>query len=210
MTIRSAAGQTARPLQAARAAAVAITALAVGALGFGLAAIPLPAQAQQVVAAQSEIAFTTRQMGVPVDGRFRRFDAKAAFDPKRPEAARIEIVVDLGSASIGTAETEAELAKPDWFDTPKFPSATFRSQAVRAVGPGRYEVTGTFTLKGQSRPVTVPVAWTQAGDSGTAEGSFALRRLEFGVGTGEWKDPTLVADEVRVCFRLRLAGVGAP
>jgi polyisoprenoid-binding protein YceI len=187
-----------------------LTLIVGAAIGLAAALAPRPAPAQQVVAAQSEIAFTTRQMGVPVDGRFRRFEAKAAFDPKRPEAARIEITVDLASASIGTAETEAELAKPDWFDTPKFPSATFRSQAVRSLGPGRYEVTGTFTLKGQSRPVTVPVAWAQTGDSGTAEGSFALKRLEFGVGVGEWKDPTLVADEVRVRFRLRLAGVAAP
>ena len=91
----------------------------------------LPAQAQQkLVPAQSEIAFLTRQMGVPVDGRFRKFDAQVAFDPKQPTAAKISFTIDLGSATIGTAETEAELLKPDWFNTQKFPQATFTSTAV--------------------------------------------------------------------------------
>lgn len=73
--------------------------------------------------AQSEIAFTTRQMGVPVDGRFRRFDAQLSFDPRQPAAGQLELRVDLASASIGTAETEAELAKAEWFDTRRHPSA---------------------------------------------------------------------------------------
>ena len=187
---------------------------ALGGAALGLAAALVwpaaPASAQTFVPAQSEIVFTSRQMGVPVDGRFRRFDVKAAFDPKKPEAAKLEISVDMASAQIGTAEIEAELAKPDWFDSARITTATFRSSAVRALAPGRYEVTGTFTLKGNSRPLTVPVTWTQSGDAGTAEGQFAIRRLDFGIGGGEWKDPSLVADEVRVRFRVRLAGVAAP
>ncbi|MFA6616175.1 MAG: YceI family protein, partial [Hydrogenophaga sp.] len=75
---------------------------------------PLAAQAQQqIVPAQSEIGFVSRQMGVPVDGTFHKFDAQVAFDPKHPATAKIGFTIDLASASIGTAETEAELVKPD-------------------------------------------------------------------------------------------------
>lgn len=78
------------------------------------------------------------------------------------------------------------------------------------MAPGRYEVAGTFHLKGQVRSLVVPVRWVQTGEAATAEGQFTLRRLEFGIGVGDWKDPALVADEVQVRFRLRLAGVPGP
>ena len=173
-----------------------------------LLAASLPAAAQQkIVPAQSEIAFVTRQMGVPVDGKFRQFDAQVAFDPKQPAAAKIGFTIDLGSASIGTAETEAELVKPDWFDTKKFPKATFTSTGVKPAGAGRYDVTGTLSIKGSSQPVTVPVTLVQAGGNTTATGAFALKRLDFKIGDGDWKDTSIVANDVQVKFKLTLTGV---
>ena len=168
----------------------------------------LPAQAQQkLVPAQSEMTFLTRQMGVPVDGRFRRFDAQVAFDPKQPAAAKISLTIDLGSAAIGTAETEAELLKPDWFDTQKFPQASFTSTAVKPAGTGKLEVTGTLSIKGSRQAVTVPVLLAQAAGLTTATGSFALKRLDFRIGDGDWRDTSVVANEVQVTFKLTLTGV---
>ena len=88
-----------------------------------------PACAQQLVPAGSEIAFTSKQMGVPVDGKFRKFDAQVSFDPKKPEAAKIAFSIDLASVSLGAAETEGEVVKPDWFDTKKFPQASLPPRA---------------------------------------------------------------------------------
>jgi polyisoprenoid-binding protein YceI len=170
---------------------------------------PLAAQ-QRVLAAQSEIGFTSRQMGVPLQGRFRNFDAQLEFDPKQPEAARFALRIDLASVSLGAAETEAELAKPGWFDTRRFPQAGFTSTRVKSAGPGRYDVTGTLTLKGTSQELTVPVTLLQAGPTTTASGAFTIRRLDYRIGDGDWSDPALVADEVQVRFRLALAGVAPP
>jgi polyisoprenoid-binding protein YceI len=175
------------------------------------AAAPLSVLAQQrLLPAQSEIGFTSKQMGVPVDGRFRRFDAQIAFDPKQPAAAKIGLTVDLASVSFGIAETEAEIAKPDWFDTRAFAQATFRSTDVKALGGGRFEVAGKLAIKGTSRDIVVPVQLAQDGAGTTASGSFVIRRLDFRIGDGEWKDTALVADEVQVRFRLALTGVGSP
>jgi polyisoprenoid-binding protein YceI len=80
---------------------------------------------QALVPAQSDIAFTSRQMGVPVDGRFKKFGAQIAFDPKKPEASKIAFTIDLGSVSLGAVEAETELAKSDWFNTKAFPQAFF-------------------------------------------------------------------------------------
>ena len=177
-------------------------------LSFALLAVALPAGAQQeLVAAQSRIAFTSHQMGVPVEGRFKRFDAQIAFDPKQPQAAKIAIDIDLASVSLGTAETEAELAKPDWFGTRQFPKASFRSTGVKALGGGRFDVAGQLSIKGASRDLVVPVALAQSGGVTTASGAFTLRRLDFRIGDGDWKDTSMVANDVQVNFKLVLGGV---
>jgi polyisoprenoid-binding protein YceI len=185
------------------------TSLAITLAIASLAAAPLPALAdQKLLPAQSEISFTSKQMGVPVDGRFRKFDAQVAFEPKKPEAAKISFTVDLASATLGSAETDAELAKPDWFSTKLFPQATFQSSSVKATGPGKFEVTGKLAIKSISHDVVVPVTLLQAGDQTTASGSFALKRLDFRIGDGDWKDTSMVADAVLVKFKLVLSGVG--
>ena len=163
----------------------------------------------KLVPAQSEIAFTSKQMGVPVDGRFKSFTAQVAFDPKKPDAAKIALSIDLGSASLGAPETEAELARPDWFSTKLFPQATFQSSAVKAAGPGKFEVAGKLTIKGASRDVVVPVALAQASGNTTASGVFVIKRLDFKIGDGDWNDPALVANDVQVKFKLTLTGVAA-
>ena len=183
------------------------TVLVLAALSFAGVGVPAWAQ-QKLVPAQSEIAFTSKQMGVPVDGTFRKFDAQVAFDPKKPEAAKIAFTVDLASASLGAPETEAELAKADWFNTKMFPQATFQSGAVKALGAGRFEVSGKLVIKSATRDVVVPVTLTQAAGNTTASGSFAIKRLDYKIGDGDWKDTSMVADPVQIKFKLVLTGVG--
>jgi polyisoprenoid-binding protein YceI len=175
-----------------------------------LAAFATPVLAQQkLVPAQSEIAFTSKQMGVPVHGKFKKFDAQVAFDPKKPEAAKISFAIDIGSATLGSAETEAELVKPDWFNTKAFPQATFQSGAVKATGAGKFDVAGKLAIKGATHDVVVPVTLTQAGANTTASGAFTIKRLDFKIGDGDWKDTSMVANDVQVKFKLTLTGVGA-
>jgi polyisoprenoid-binding protein YceI len=162
---------------------------------------------QKLLPAQSEVAFTSRQMGVPVDGKFRTFNAQVAFDPKKPETARIGITIDLASVSLGAPESEAELVKQPWFDTKKFPQASFQSTSVKATGPGKFDVAGKLAIKGNARDVVVPVTLAQAGGVTTASGAFALMGLDFRIGEGEWADTSMVANDVQVKFRLALSGV---
>lgn len=171
------------------------------------AAQPRPAQ---LIPAQSEIAFTTRQMGVPVEGRFGKFSATIALDPKKPEAGSVAFTIDTASARFGAPELDGEVAKPVWLASAKFPQATFQSSALKAIGPGRYEVAGKLTIKGAAQDIVVPVALAQNGASGTATGSFTLKRLAFRIGEGEWADTSMLADDVTVRFKLALGGLAAP
>lgn len=172
-----------------------------------LVALTIPSFAQTLVPAQSEIGFTTTQMGVAVNGRFNRFQAQVAFKPQALESSRVMIAVDIASVSFGVAELEAEVAKPTWFDGKRFAQATFQSSSIRPAGHRRYEVLGRLSIKGSVREIVIPVTMTQTADTTTASGSFVLRRLDFGVGDGEWKDTSMVGNDVRVGFRLGLRGV---
>lgn len=164
---------------------------------------------QKLVPAQSEITFAARQMGVPVEGRFKKFDAQVAFDPKNPAAAKIGFTIELGSATMGSPDSDAELPKADWFDTKKFPQATFQSTTVKAAGPGKFEIAGKLTIKGASQNVVVPAALAQAGANTTVTGAFVIKRLDFKIGDGDWKDTSMVANDVNVKFKLVLTGVPA-
>ena len=176
---------------------------------LALAAITLagPALAQQVLPAQSEIAFVSRQMGVPVEGKFKQWTAQIAFDPKNPAAGKVGFTIQTGSASFGSPETDAEVPKAPWFNVAKFPTASFTSSAIKPLGGGRFDVAGTLSIKGSSQPVVVPVTVVQSGASSTASGSSTIKRLDFKIGEGEWADTSMVANDVTVKFKLALTGM---
>jgi polyisoprenoid-binding protein YceI len=160
-----------------------------------------------LVAVGSEIAFTTKQMGVPVEGKFGKFTAQITLDPRKPETGSVAFSIDTGSARFGSAELDAEVPKATWLNVPKFPQATFISTAVKAAGPGKFEVSGKLSIKGASKDVTVPVQVTQTAANSTAFGSFIIKRLDFQVGDGDWADTSLLVNDIQVRFKLQLTGL---
>jgi polyisoprenoid-binding protein YceI len=180
-------------------------------MGVVLAAASGVASAQQaLVPAQSELSFVSRQMGVPVEGRFRQFDAQMVFDPAQPARSKVSFRVDIASISMGSREVDVELPKPVWFNTARFPQALFESTSVKGLGGGKFEVAGRLTVKGVGSEVVVPVTLAQPnGPSGLtwATGSFPIKRLTFKIGENEWADTSMVADDVQVRFKLALQGV---
>ena len=168
-----------------------------------------PAQPKPAVlqSAGSEIAFTTRQMGVPVEGKFGKFSAQVMLDPKKPETGSVAFTIDTGSARFGSAELDAEVPKATWLNVPKFPQASFQSTAIKAAGAGKFEVAGKLSIKGVTQNIVVPVQLVQVGATSAASGSFAIKRLAYKVGDGEWTDTSLLADDVQVRFKLVLTGL---
>ena len=171
------------------------------------ALLALPALAQQkLVPERSEIAFVSKQMGVPVEGRFKKFDAQVSFDPAKLATSTVAFTVDMGSASL-SKEADAELIRPTWFNVPKFPQASFKSTAIKALGGGKFEVAGKLAIKGNSQDVVVPITLAQTGADTVATGAFTIKRLAFKIGENEWADTSMVADDVQVKLKLALAGV---
>ena len=179
-----------------------------GLLSLGLTIMTSAAQALEYTrlqADQSRIEFVYQQMGVKVDGRFKSFTADLRFDPAKPTAAKASFDVALASIDTGAAESDQEVAGKGWFHTKDFPSAKFVATRVKPLGGQRFEVAGTLTIKGQSRPVVVPAQFTAQGKTGVFEGSFVIKRGDFSIGEGPWAKFDILANEVLVKFRMTAA-----
>ncbi|MEQ1535308.1 MAG: YceI family protein [Burkholderiaceae bacterium] len=188
--------------------AVVAASLAAAALLVTQPAIAQVAAQQKLSPAQSEVGFQFKQMGVPVDGKFTKFDAQVSFDAAKLTTSKVNFTVDIASATLGDKATDAELPKATWFNTAKFPQATFASSSIKALGAGKFEVAGKLSIKGVAQDVVVPVTMTQAAAVTTAVGTFPMKRLTYKIGEGEWADTSMVADPVQVKFKLALTGVG--
>lgn len=154
---------------------------------------------------QSSITFVSKQMGVPVEGSFRKYTARIAVDPDRPETGTARIDIDLASIDTGNTEADEEVAGGKWFDTRNHPVASFVSSSVKQSGQGRYTASGKMTIKGKSLDVNAPFTLKQNTDTLIIDGMFPLRRLDYGVGTGIWSDTEVVANEVQIRFHFTVA-----
>lgn len=162
------------------------------------------AVARPLLGKGSTIDFTFTQMNVPVSGSFKRFSGKIELDAAKPGNDSVDLQVDVASISAGE-DADAEVVKPGWLDAAGHPQARFVSKSVKALGGGRYLATGTLTIKGNSREVTVPfTVRDQAGGNSEISGQFTLKRADYKVGEGEWSAFDVVANEVQVKFTLLL------
>lgn len=158
---------------------------------------------------KSTLAFTSRQMGVPVQGRFPKFTTRIAFDPAKAETAKVDISIDLASIDAGSQDANDEVVGKQWFNVKMFPVASFTSNAVKATGAGRYEVTGPLTIKGKAVPVTATFGFKVEGNNGIFDGGFTLKRIDFAIGEGPWADVSTVANEIQINFHVVAAAAAA-
>jgi polyisoprenoid-binding protein YceI len=178
------------------------------ALALAVALVP-SAQAAvytQVLPDKSSIEFSYSQMGVPMDGRFRKFSSQLGFDPAQPGAAKVAIDVDLASIDTGTPELDTEAAGKDWFNLKSFPTARFVATGVKPLGGNRYSVAGKLTIKGRSKDIVVPATFAAQGNTGVFAGQFTIRRGDFAIGEGAWAAFDIVANDVTVKFRVTASG----
>jgi polyisoprenoid-binding protein YceI len=156
---------------------------------------------------QSRMSFVYKQMNVPVDGSFKRFNGRISFDPAKPTQGKAEIEIDLASIDTGFAEANDEVGGKLWFNTKQFPTARFVSSSVKPLGGNRFEVAGRMSIKGRTLDASAPATFRQEGSNAVFEGSFVLKRADYGIGEGMWADFGTVANEVQVKFRLVVSAI---
>ena len=152
--------------------------------------------------AKSSVSATFKQMGVPVEAKFRQFNAQIDYDATKPAASKATVEIQTASLDLGDPDYNKEVAKKEWFNAAQFPKASFVSSSIAPAGAGKFNVAGKLIIKGRSANVSFPlVAKTEAGKQ-VFEGQLPIKRLAFNIGEGEWKDTSMVADEVVIKFRV--------
>ena len=152
--------------------------------------------------AQSSLTYTFTQAGAANQGRFRSF--VVSFDPT---AGQLQVVIDMRSFDTGDQQRNDLLGGKDFFDVAQYGQARFTATHVERSATG-YDATGSLTLRGVTRNVTIPFTWRTATDQGRAVGYLAgqitLQRLDFGIGQGQWKSTVWVGNAVTVHYQLVL------
>ncbi len=156
----------------------------------------------QIDAAKSSVTATAKQIGVPMEGKFKKFDATVDFDPAKLATSSAKVEIDVSTFEIGDAETTKEVKGKDWFDAGKYPKAVFQSTSIKAGAAGKYDVAGKLTIKGKTVDVTVPATYRQEAGGQVFEGVLPIKRTVFNIGDGEWKDTSVVADDVQIKFHI--------
>ena len=126
---------------------------ACAAIAFATLCVVPSVTAQTADLARSEISFGFKQETVPGNGKFRKFSAQVTFDAAKPEATKAAIEVDVTSVDLGDPGWNTDIQGASWFDTRKFPKATFMVGGAKPMSGGRFEAPGKFTLKGVTRDV---------------------------------------------------------
>jgi polyisoprenoid-binding protein YceI len=157
--------------------------------------------------AKSSLGFTFLQAGAQNQGKFARFAVSFDFSPANLAASRLEVTIDTRSIDTGDQERDDTLRGADLFAVAKFPQAQFSAQQINRTASG-FEAVGKLTIRGVTHDMRVPFTFRTATENGATvgymNGKTSLRRLDFGVGQGEWQSTEQVGNEVGVSFALRL------
>jgi polyisoprenoid-binding protein YceI len=152
-----------------------------------LAALPLRAETYSIDPGHSEVGFSVRHMVTNVRGRFNDFSGTINMDPKNLPKSSVEFRVKTTSIDTAVPDRDKHLRSADFFDAEKYPEITFKSDSIAPAGKDKYNVTGTLTMHGVSKKVTLPVSFLgQAKDpwGGTRAGfetATTLNRKDYGI-----------------------------
>ncbi len=133
----------------------------------------------------SRVEFSGTQTGKAFTGSFQNFSAAIVLVPAALASARIEAVIETGSAKTGDRQRDGALLGAEWFSSMAFPEARFASTSVTAAGDGAYAAVGKLSIRGAEKAVILPFSLTIEDGRATAEGAITLNRADFGVGQGE-------------------------
>jgi polyisoprenoid-binding protein YceI len=157
--------------------------------------------ADYVQAPGSALTFAGSYEGEVFTGRFPGFVTKFSFDPAQLAASKLDVSIPLATASTGNSDYDGEMRGSAFFNSAKFPQARYTATKFRALGGNRYAADGTLSLRGASKPVTLTFTWTP-GAKPVLAGKATVKRLDFGVGEGDWADTELIPNDIAVSTKV--------
>ncbi len=162
-------------------------------------------------ASHSRISFVARHaMVTKVRGSFNEFEGTAVLDGKDPAASTAHLTITAHSIDTRNAQRDEHLRSNDFFSMHEHPTITFASTGVRRIGDAEFEVSGDLTLKGVTRPVTIPFTFEGAATDPFGnlrvgfEGSVVVNRKDWGLtwNAGLETGGVLVSEKITLEFEI--------
>jgi polyisoprenoid-binding protein YceI len=161
---------------------------------------PAAVETYKIDPVHSNVGFRVRHLMSKVNGKFGQVDGTIKVDKADVSRSTVEVTLQVASVTTSDAQRDTHLKGPDFFDAAKFPVITFKSTSVKQVAKDKLEVTGTFTMKGVTKTLVLPIV--QLGTSvdpwknviSGFEGAISLDRQDYGVSYGKG----LVGDQVDI------------
>jgi len=153
---------------------------------------------------ESKLTFVGIQADAEFAGAFERFNADIKFDPQDLAGSRFDVTIDTASVDTHDSERDDAIKGEDLFAVKQFPSAHYVADKFTAKGSNKFTGAGKLTLRNVTRDVPIEFTFEQKNGSAWLKGSAQLKRLDFGVGQGDWQDTKDVGNDVKVSVVLLL------
>jgi polyisoprenoid-binding protein YceI len=183
---------------------------------FALVVFPLVSQAQtpegipvvKIVHDESSIKFGVKA-SVPIEGVFDKWDATLTYTSPEVESGVLDVKIQAASVNTGSGMKDGKLKGKDFFNVKEDPVITFHSTKVVQTGPNTFDIQGTFTIRGASKPETLNLTLSGKGTGeGEVTGTMAFDRKDYGMNSGI---PFIkIADRVEVTVHLKGKRVSGP
>lgn len=168
-------------------------------------ALPFTASAADYsVQSGSTLGFTSNFQGSSFDGHFNKWTAAINYDPAKLASSKFDVTIDLSTAKTGDNDRDNALPGADFFNVAKYPQAHFVTTAFYQQG-SQVIADGMLTLRGVTKPVSLNVVFKPQGSGATLDVIGTVKRLDFGVGGGQYADTSVIGPDVKVTAHLVLA-----
>ena len=185
--------------------------LAIAILFLAASRLPLlAADTYTIDKAHSDVSFRVRHYASKVRGRFTDFSGAIQADTAKPETSSVVFTIKTASVDTNTADRDNHLRTADFFDAAKYPEITFKSSKITPTGKDTFDVTGTLTMRGVSKEITIPVAYLGSvkdpggNERASFELSTKLNRKDYGINWNKILDAggVMLSDDVEVTISL--------
>ncbi|MEN1941373.1 YceI family protein [Luteimonas sp. MJ246] len=174
------------------------------ALAAMLTAIAAPAAAADYVQSSGALSFASEYQGETFVGLFPDFRTTLSFDPAAPQDAKLDVTIPLATADTKNGDRDGTLKTADFFNVAKFATARYTASGFRSLGDNRFVADGTLELRGVKKPVALAITWTP-GPQPVLVGNATVKRLDFGVGAGDWGDVSIIPNDVAISTKVTFA-----
>ena len=152
----------------------------------------------------SSLSFTFEQAGAASVGTFKQFSTDLRYDEKQPAAGVLDVKVQIASVDTQDKERDEMLAGADLLDTSRFPVAHYVANTFAKRADGGLDAVGKLTLRGVTRELRLPLKIVRTASGLDLSGEAAIKRLDYGVGQGDWKATDSVGDGIKLRYKVSL------